>query len=176
MRRITQEEWQRRAAAAGFVWTESVAGAQTKTGARCLTCGCEFTPFPSNVPRQGCPSCARLRAAEKQKRPQSDWIEAAKRTNLKWLEPVTNSQTSTLAECLSCGHCWSVRPQHVWNGHGCGACGRKAGGKTQRLGQEEWVARAALVNAEWLEDVRDAQSKASARCRVCGHEWAARPN
>ncbi len=56
--RITQAEWNRRAAAAGREWLEEIQSSRTPTPARCLPCGHAWSPWPANVEQgHGCPGC-----------------------------------------------------------------------------------------------------------------------
>jgi len=57
--KLTQAEWDARAAAVGIAWEADVSRALTKTPARCLTCGFRWDARPASVQQgQGCPSCA----------------------------------------------------------------------------------------------------------------------
>jgi predicted nucleic acid-binding Zn-ribbon protein len=57
---VSREEWDRRAAAVGVEWVgEEPFSSAEPHPARCLACGWEFSPRPSNVGSgQGCPACA----------------------------------------------------------------------------------------------------------------------
>jgi len=59
MSRISQDEWDRCAAAVGIEWEAPVAQALAEAPARCLTCGHRWEPSASNVTKgHGCPVCA----------------------------------------------------------------------------------------------------------------------
>ncbi len=60
---LSQNVWDRRAAAVGIEWLEPVKASHTPTSARCLTCGHECLPRPANVQQgHGCPRCPRTPA------------------------------------------------------------------------------------------------------------------
>lgn len=115
-RRVTQEEWDRRAEAQGLRWLDAVKGADIKTQAACLTCGYEWDGLPANVARgSGCPQCARRLS-------QDEWDQRAQAQGLRWLDEVKGAHVKTPATCLTCGYGWEVTPDHVANGTGCPAC------------------------------------------------------
>lgn len=56
---VTQDDWDRRAAAVGVRWLAPVKSRATPTPARCLKCGWEWDPWPSQIrDGGGCPKCA----------------------------------------------------------------------------------------------------------------------
>ncbi len=166
--RLRQDEWDRRAAAAGLEWLAPVAGAASPTLARCLTCGHEWSPWPSRT--SGCPSCA-----PNARLPHDEWDRRAARAGLEWLQPVGDANTPTLARCLTCGHEWSPRPHHVNQGSGCGRCAALSRGLANTIPAEEWDRRAARAGLEWLQPVRGVAAPVPARCLTCGYEWAPWP-
>ena len=228
--RVTKEEWDRRATAAGLRWLEPVSKVHERTDAECLTCGHRWTPTPGNVSQgKGCPACAghiplsqavwddraaavgiqwlepvtrnsvpilarcqcghewRVRPGDVQggggcpecakevraahlRTTQDQRDREAKAAGIRWLEPVKNSQTPTLAACLTCGHTWQAPPGHVKGGTGCPRCAGKL------LTQDDWDARASAVGITWLRPVRKSVDKTPAKCMACGHEWAALPS
>lgn len=57
--KITQEEWDERAAAKDIIWLEKITHGKTPCLARCLKCGTEWRAAPTTVYMQtGCPRCA----------------------------------------------------------------------------------------------------------------------
>ncbi len=118
--RITQDEWDRRAAAAGVKWLEPVRNNHTPTPARCLTCGHVWSPWPTGVQQgHGCPGCAGSAPLS-----QNVWDRRAAGVGIEWLEPVRKNHNPTSARCLTCGHEWLSRPANVQQGHGCPGCPR----------------------------------------------------
>ncbi len=164
--RITQDEWDRRAALVGLEWLEVVSGAMALAPARCLTCNHEWSALPASVQQgKGCPKCGANLPV-----PQNEWDGRAAVVGIEWLEAVRGALTPTPARCLTCGHVWSVRPASTQQGHGCPSC---AGGLVP---PDEWERRAAAVGIEWLESVISGSIPTPAHCLACGHEWSPRPS
>ncbi len=107
---------------------------------------------------------------------QEEWDRRAAEGGLRWLEPVRRGRDSVLAECLTCGHQWRIRPEHVKQGKGCRPCSYRDRGRRQVLPQEVWDERIAAVGAEWLEPVKRNSQKHRARCLTCGHRWSVQPS
>ncbi len=174
---ITQDEWDRRAAAAGLEWLESVSGSAAPTLARCLECSHEWSPWPTNVNSgHGCPNCAAVARGVALTLPQDEWDRRAAARGLEWLEAVRSALTPTLARCLECSHGWSPWPANVNSGHGCPKCAGVAIGVAQTLPQAEWDRRAAAAGLEWLEPVTGSRTPTVARCLACGREYSAFPD
>lgn len=55
---VTQDEWQARAAIAGYVLLDEVEGRSKPVTAKCSLCGEQWRVWTSNIGRSGCPSCA----------------------------------------------------------------------------------------------------------------------
>ena len=159
-RRITQEEWDERAAALNLKWLEPVRAAKYQSRARCLVCGWERMVSANSVQRglAGCPNCSGKIVS------QETWDERAALSRVKWLEPVGNNSTPKKAQCLVCAFEWKPRPSAIQNGQGCPKCAGK------RVNQEEWSARAAQVDIELLAPAKTTKPT-PARCQKCGHEW-----
>ena len=167
-RRVSLAELNRRAAAAGIEWLAEPADTNSRTPARCLTCGHEWNPTPNRVLQgRGCPACA----AERLRRPHEEWNARAAAVGIEWIgDERIHATTPHAARCLTCGHEWSPKPDAVSGGHGCPKCAGMIATPEERAEQ------AAAVGIEWLEDPSTAREKAPARCLTCGHEWAVRPN
>jgi len=165
MSRISQDEWDRCAAAVGIEWLEPVRNESTNNLARCLNCGREWKASPHHVSRgQRCAQCARKIAT------QADWDRRGAEVGLAWHAPVAASAVKTPARCLTCGHEWSPFPHAVASGQGCPRC---AGNLP--LGQPEWDQRAASVGIEWVDPVVGIGTTSRARCLTCDHVWATWP-
>lgn len=174
--RVTQDEWDRRAEAAGLVWLEPVANSKTPVPAVCLVCNQQFSPIPGNVHSgQGCPRCGRIKAGQKKRVSQKVWDQRALTMSVEWLEPVTTSHRRTRARCIKCGHEWAVAPSKIGIGRACPKCGRIKAGLSRRVGADEWNRRAAAVGIEWLGPVRIKDEATLARCKTCFYQWEAIP-
>lgn len=170
--RISRDEHDRRAAAAGIVWIETPASNSTKTPARCLTCDWEWDVLPSSIQQgHGCPSCA-----GKVVQP-GEWDQRARLCGYQWLEPkISDANIPIHARCLTCAHEWRARPAHALRGVGCPRCGVAAVAEKLRAPKAVRDEQAAAIGAEWLEPVMSAGTKARIRCLACGTEWLAIPN
>ena len=171
-RRVSQEVWDERASAAGFIWLEPVASSK-RVRARCLTCNLQWLANPGNTAGRGdgCPVCglAHRRVS------QDAWDERAAAVNIEWLEPVGGVQSITPARCRTCGAEWNARPNKVQQGAGCWKCDGRREPRFQ-VTQDEWDERAAAVGVEWLDEVGGRNdNKTAALCRSCGYEWKAWP-
>jgi len=166
-KRVSQEEWDERAAAVGLRWVGDVASSQARSPAACTSCGYEWNAHPQVVTGGGgCPSCAGHAPVS-----QDEWDERAAVVGVEWLEPVAGARALTASRCRVCGHEWMVMPDSVRAGHGCAVCAGNA-----PVGQEEWNRRAAAVGVDWLDSVAGNSVLTRAKCRACGHQWAARPS
>ena len=164
---MSQEEWDRRAAAVGITWVVAVTSSKTRTRARCQTCGHVWNAYPDSVRAgRGCPSCAGNFPLA-----QVEWDKRALLAGIEWEGKVIRAQSPVLARCRTCGYQWSPYPLNVAKGHGCPKCAGQA-----PLPQSVWNARAEAVGIEWTSGVINATALAPARCRTCGYLWEVSPN
>ena len=164
---VTQEEWEQRAAARNVRWREPVRRGDEPTPAECRTCGYEWSARPSGIAAgRGCPRCGGTLPITP-----DEYDRRAAAVGIRWLDTPQSVTTRTPAVCLTCDYEWDALPDTVTQGGGCPRCGGRL-----RITQEEWDARAALVNVEWLDDVPNADTRTLARCTTCDHEWMASPD
>ena len=169
-KRVSQDEWDRRAKAVGAEWVEPVRSAKVKAPIRCLTCAREWDAFPDAVRRGiGCAICAGTRANADSRAKQAAAI------GCEWTDPVGQSHTPTGIRCLTCGHEWKAMPTNVQQGKGCPECGKVKMGQAQRIPQERWDELASLGGCEWTERCTTSNVPTGIRCLRCGHEWKVRP-
>ncbi|EML4398686.1 TPA: zinc-ribbon domain-containing protein [Escherichia coli] len=92
------------------------------------------------------------------------------------LGKIINTDTTVLCRCKVCGHKWLPTPNRLKCGGGCPKCARLKQGP-KRLTHEEQVAAIAKVNPdiEVLGKITGCDKKVLCRCKICGHEWSARP-
>ena len=158
--RLTQHDWNDRAALVGIAWSAEVVSATSKTPANCLACGHRWLARPATVARGcGCPECGRWK---KRRIPQETWIERFGARGLEILEPVERSTQKVRVRCAAAGHILEVWPTDT---RGCRMCREDARHTPQRV----WDMRIAGVGAEWLEPVRGVRTPTRARCIHCGH-------
>lgn len=170
MRRITQEEWDERAAQVDARWLGPVVGNRVPVEAECLSCRHRWMVSPGNVQQgKGCPNCAGHYVS------QGDRDRQAAQVDVRWTEPVKNSHSKTGAECTKCGHHWKVSATSIASGTGCPACWGNRRHLAKLKSQAERDSEAASAGLKWLEPVKKGVSKTRAVCLTCGHEWMAMP-
>jgi predicted Zn-ribbon and HTH transcriptional regulator len=112
---LPQSVWDERAAKRNITLLEPVAKRQTRTLARCLSCGHEWYVLPDNVAQgSGCPRCDIINP--------SVWPERIAQVGAHWTDTPTDATTRCRAQCDTCGNVWLVRPADVNEGHGCPPC------------------------------------------------------
>ncbi|WP_148664070.1 zinc-ribbon domain-containing protein [Aurantimicrobium minutum] len=172
-KKISPEEWNERAKAAGIRWSKGVPDkASTKTEATCLKCSYTWFPTPSNINKgSGCPSCSGNLQV-----PQAIWDERAAAENLRWLEDVKGRHTKTKAQCIECGFVWEANPGSVSQGAGCPVCKEVIRRGKRLLSPEIWNDRASKAGLEWIEAPTNNSEKKSARCLTCNYVWKVIPS
>lgn len=172
-KRKSQQEWNRRAKAAGYTWLEPVAGGHEKTLAKCLECGHEWRATPTRWHKRGCPACGKWKAAAQRAHTADEWDRRAAVANIEWLEPVKGAHTPSPARCLKCGQKSMLIPTRPR----CARCGVERSANAKRLSQSEWDRRAREIDIEFLEPLdgatRRERPQRAVRCLRCGHEWEA---
>ena len=170
-KRVSQKEWDERAAAVGLKWIGEVAGSQSRSPAVCTTCGYEWNAHPNVVTRGGgCPSCSGHAPVS-----QGQWDERAAAVEVEWLAEVESSRSKTPGRCKVCGHEWMCLPELLQRGSGCPECANVRRADSRRYPQEVWDQRAAAVGMEWLEPVKGSEL-VRARCLICGRVTAKSPS
>lgn len=165
--RISESEWRVRAAKAGLEWPDGTPqSAQSKTKARCLTCGHEFHAFPSNVTKgHGCARCAGNSLSV------TELIDRAARMNIKLLEMPTFAISRIRCQCLLCGNTWDGALKTISRGVGCPACANASRNLKRRLSIETLDELGARLGFVWLEYPINSQTPTPAKCSSCGHVW-----
>ena len=158
--RLTQEEWQGRAARKDCEFLELVKDAHTRAAIRCLRCGAEWTVFPNTISKgHGCRWCAGNARLS-----QMEWDRRADLVDADWLEPVAGAHKKAWANCRLCERKWHATPNSISKGGGCPRCGN-AIAKTQA----EWDAIAGEVDIKWLDVVEGANKPCRAECLLCSY-------
>ncbi len=160
--RISQEEWDRRAAALEAKWLEPVESAKTMTMMACLKCGREWEMRPDHVNNgHGCmcnvrESNARLRLSEE------EIVDRADRINCDWVTiPVTAREVHEL-KCRSCGLITKAAPYSLVTRTQCAACSGRV------VPPDGWRQRAAERDLEFVDPVGYHQDPHDLRCLRCG--------
>ncbi len=115
--RVSQEEWNRRAAAEHIAFEEPVVTANDHAPVRCVVCGYRWSVTPKKIfEGRGCPRCSGRIVN------QAEWDDRARAVGIAWERPMRNSHRRSPAQCLTCGHRRSPWPSNVSRGQGCPAC------------------------------------------------------
>ena len=103
---------------------------------------------------------------------------SVKNPDIEALEKYKGSRVNILCRCKVCGHEWPVRPENLMAGQGCPPCAIKRNSDRQRKTQSEFIIELSVKNptVEVLEQYKNANTKIQFRCRVCQHEWPAKPS
>lgn len=103
---------------------------------------------------------------------------SVKNPDIEALEKYKGSRVKILCRCKVCGHGWPVRPENLMAGQGCPNCAIKRNSDRQRKTQSEFVVELSVKNptVDVLEPYKNANTKIQFRCRVCQHEWPAKPS
>lgn len=106
---------------------------------------------------------------------QKEWDERAAERGCRWLEPIVSARKNAKAECLEYGHQFLKNPGKILNSKGCPECAKNNTVRNIPLTQEECDRRAAELDLEWTEPYTGQAVNTGIRCRICKHEWKARP-
>ena len=113
----------------------SYVGNNKKIKCKCLVCGHEWNPQPSNLLQgSGCPECAKIAKNMAMTKSHQQFIDDlyAVNPNIQPLEPYVNSKTKIQFQCLIDGTIWPSAPNTVLRGHGCPTCSESRGEATIR--------------------------------------------
>lgn len=115
------------------------------------------------------------------KRTHEEAVEELKIKNpeVSLIDKYNGSSIKMKVRCNLCGNQWKTRYNDLIKGHGCPECGKIKCGMSQRMTHEEFVARIDEMfnnSIEPLEQYIKSDSKIMYKCKVCSHEWKAKPN
>lgn len=153
-----------------------ITGADKKVLCRCKVCGHEWLARPADLKSgHGCYKCGRLKSAQSNTLTHEEHVAAIAKINpnVEVFGEIKGNDDKVPCRCKVCDHEWMVRPNSIKQGHGCPKCERLK----RTLSHEEQVAAIAKVNpdVEVLGEITGSDKKVLCRCKVCDHEWLARP-
>ncbi|HBB7273226.1 zinc-ribbon domain-containing protein [Escherichia coli] len=156
-----------------------ITGDNKKVLCRCKVCDHVWSATPNDLKRgKGCQKCGVLKRAQKRILSHEEQVAAIAKVNpdVEVLGEITGDKTKVLCRCKVCDHKWSPIPGDLKRGMGCPKCARLKQGQ-KRLTHEEQVAAIAKVNPniEVIGEIVNDKTKVLCRCKVCDHEWSARP-
>ena len=94
--------------------------------------------------------------------------------NVEVVSKYISSKEKVKVRCLKCDHEWYASPSNLLKGFGCPECARKALTKTH----DEFVKQMNGINPniEVIGRYINDNVKIDIRCKICGHEWKAKPS
>lgn len=149
---------------------------KTKILCECRDCGNRWEMIPQNLLRgQGCPKCGRIRATNKNKKTQEQFVIELRQKNplVLLVGKYINSSTKVEVECKRCKYRWQANPMDLLGGHGCPKC---AGSIKKTHSQFCDELHKVLPSIEPLEEYQSANKKIMVKCAVCGYAWFVRPH
>lgn len=149
---------------------------KTKILCECCDCGNIWEMRPQSLLKgQGCPKCGRLRATEKNRKTNSQFIEelSIKNPNLIVKGQYINSSTKIEVECKKCGYIWLANPTTILNNHGCPKCAR-----TLKKTHEQFIneLKQKFPYIQPLDNYCSANKKINVKCNNCNYIWEIRPH
>lgn len=142
---------------------------------RCRICGHEWNVAPYSLKAGcGCPVCGRIKTANAKRLTHTEHAEAIKKANpnIEILEEIKSVHKKVKCRCKICSHEWEAIPSHLKRGRGCQVCTGKG-----KWSHEMHVLAINKVNpdVEVLGKIINATTKVLCRCKICNHEWRAKP-
>ena len=158
-----------------------ITGSDVKVLCRCKICGYKWETKPYCIKNgHGCPECGKIKNADKLRFTHAEQVAAIAKVNpnVEVLGQIINNGTRVLCLCKICSHKWEATPSNLKAGHGCPECKKVKASNRMRMPHIKHVAAIAKINpdVEVLGEIINVDTKVLCRCKVCRHEWNARPN
>lgn len=162
--------------------------ARMKIEVQCRICGNRWKTAPSNLLKGStCNKCAIKKRADKFRKSTDDFIKELKEinSNIKVLGDYTTCMAKIEVECKTCGHKWKQTLNNLLKGYGCKKCASKNRSYIRQKGIKgtKWTSKTftekmseLAPDIELLEEYITAKTKIRVCCKICGHEWFARPD
>ncbi len=153
----------------------------TKIKVKCKLCGREFEISPVNLLQgQGCSTCNHKRAGINKRLSSKEFEQRLKKinNNIQLLDPYTTSVDRIRVKCKVCGREWNPRANELLQGRGCPSC-RYVKSASKRLDTTQtFKDKLYKVNPdiEVIGDYIKSDVKILVKCKLCNHEWEAKPN
>lgn len=182
-RRMTPEEFRKKAKEVNkdIEVVGDYISSKTKIKVKCKLCGREFKIAPVNLLQgQGCSICNHKRAGIERRFNTEEFSERLQQVSkdIQLLEPYTTSTTRIRAKCKICGHEWNPIANQLLQGRGCPVC-RYVKSSSKRLDTNQTFSeklRKVNPDIEVIGDYVKSNIKIKVKCKICGHEWEAKPN
>lgn len=129
---------------------------------------------------RGCRECGKLKMAQSHIIPHKEWLNVIQEVNpyVEVIGEIISCRTKVPCRCKICSHEWSAMPYLLKQGHGCPRCGKLKFAQSRAIAHTEWVEDITKKNTyiEIVERVKNSDTPVLARCKICSHEWLARPS
>lgn len=164
---------------------EEYKGAFIPIKSRCISCGNEWSPLPTNLLKgdRGCPICAGSGkgSGANGKKTHDEFVSALAKANPKaeQIEVIgryERSDTPLKVRCKTCSYEWNVTPSSLMQGSGCPRCVGRGSASSGKRTHEEFLsdfnkknpyARSIKLVGKYV----DARSEIQCVCAMCGNVW-----
>lgn len=107
------------------------------------------------------------------------FVEAMEKINpnIEILGRFTGRYSKIRTRCRTCGHTWNVQAASLLAGHDCKKCAYKRNAENQTFTHDDFVEIISerFPEVEIVGIYTNCREQIKFRCRVCGHEWEAKP-
>lgn len=130
--------------------------------------------------RCGCPECGKEQNVQWCLKTKEWFIEELSKVNpnVKLIGEYKNLNTKTMFYCEIHDEYWITIPQNVLSGHGCPICHKEKTTLKTTKTHEQYVYELSISNPdiEVVGQYVNAHVPILHKCKICGHEWMAKPN
>lgn len=138
------------------------------------------TPNKHISGKQGCPECKKLKIAQKLAFTHKKQVTSILKVNpnVEVLGEITGDHKKVSCRCLICNHEWQPTPASLKQGEGCPKCARLKTSQYRTRSHEEWlkIIKDNNPDIEISGVIINGYTPVFCRCKLCNHEWRARPN
>ena len=155
-------------------WVDGYRNNKSKANVRCAVDGFEWTAEVQSLVNSGsgCPQCSgNIRWTAEVRIQQINKLDSIK--FVCWVDSYENSHSRANLRCLIDGYEWSASVSSIiYAGSGCPECsGKRRYTDEERIWQINKLGNIEFVS--WVDEYKNASSKANVRCEVDGYEWSA---
>jgi predicted nucleic acid-binding Zn-ribbon protein len=154
--------------------------AKTNIMHQCLIHNILWETKPSRVLNgHGCKQCRIEKFKKSNTKTQEEYIEAVKleNPNIEVVGKYANAKTKILHKCLIHNVIWDALPTNILKGCGCCECMKEKISNKNGSNHSEYVEKLLNINPNIiaLEEYVNTETKIKHKCKVCEHEWSAKP-
>lgn len=127
----------------------------------------------------GCEQCRIDKFKKSNTKTQDEYIKEVelKNLNVEVIGEYVNTRTKILHKCLIHNITWNALPNNILNGCGCSQCLKEKISNKNGASHDEYLIKLSNINSNIivLEEYISTEIKIKHKCKVCGHEWHAKP-